>query len=90
MTDDQTAGGKLCSVVARESRKMGIPVALLSGGLRGNPVLLLDTFDYAVSIACGQTSLDAMIADSKRDLGFASRNLIRSFLMGKKFNEKTR
>ena len=90
MTDDQTAGGKLCSVVARESRKLGIPVALISGGLRGNPLILLDTFDYAVSIACGQTSLDAMIRDSKRDLGFAARNLVRSILMGKKLNEKTR
>ena len=84
MTDDQTAGGKLCSVVARESRKAKIPVALLSGGLRGNAAVLLDTFNYAASIACGQVGLDAMIKDSKRDLALAAENLIRAILTGKK------
>ena len=82
-TDGQTAGGKLCSVAARESRKAGIPVALLSGALGSNVENLLSTFDYAVSNACGQTSLDAMIRDSRRDLGFAAENLIRAIQIGK-------
>jgi glycerate kinase len=84
MTDGQTAGGKLCSVVAREGHKAGIPVALISGALGGDAPNLLSTFDYAVSIACGQTSLDVMIKDSKRDLGFAAENLVRAILIGKK------
>jgi glycerate kinase len=84
MTDGQTAGGKLCSVVARECRKAEIPAALISGALGGDPAPLLACFDYAVSIACGQTSLDAMIRDSKRDLGFAAENLVRALLTGKK------
>jgi glycerate kinase len=84
MTDGQTAGGKLCSVVAREGHKAGIPVALISGALGGDAPNLLATFDYAVSIACGQTSFDAMIKDSKRDLGFAAENLIRAIQIGTK------
>jgi glycerate kinase len=84
MTDGQTAGGKLCSVVAREGRKAGVPVALLSGALGGDAPNLLSTFDYAVSIACGQIGLDAMIGDSKRDLGFAAENIIRAILIGAK------
>ncbi|MDR1239145.1 MAG: glycerate kinase [Treponema sp.] len=84
MTDGQTAGGKLCSVVARESRKAGIPVALISGALGGDAPALLDTFDYAVSTACGQIGLDAMMKDSRRDLGFAAENLVRAILLGKK------
>jgi glycerate kinase len=84
MTDGQTAGGKLCSVVAREARKAGIPAALISGALGGDPQPLLNSFDYAVSIACGQIGLDAMIGDSKRDLGFAAENLIRAVQLGKK------
>jgi glycerate kinase len=84
MTDGQTAGGKLCSVVAREGRKAGIPVALISGALGGDAPNLLAAFDYAVSIACGQTGLDAMIKDSKRDLGFAAENLIRAIQIGAK------
>ena len=84
MTDGQTAGGKLCSVVARESRKAKVPVALLSGGLGGDAGALLESFDYAVSISCGQIGLDAMIRDSRRDLGLAAENLVRAILIGKK------
>ena len=84
MTDGQTAGGKLCSVVARESRRAKVPVALLSGGLGGDAGALLASFDYAVSISCGQISLDTMIKDSKRDLGLAAENLARAIMIGKK------
>jgi glycerate kinase len=71
-------------VVARESHKTGVPVALLSGALRGEVGNLLSTFDYAVSIASGQIGLDAMIRDSRRDLTLAAENLIRGILIGKK------
>jgi glycerate kinase len=84
MTDGQTAGGKLCSVVARESRAAGVPAALLSGALGGDAGALLSSFDYAVSIACGQIGLDAMIKESRRDLSLAAENLIRAVLIGKK------
>jgi len=86
MTDGQTAGGKLCSIVARESRKAGVPAALISGALGGETQNLLSVFDYAVSIACGQTGLDTMIKDSRRDLAFAAENLIRAIRLGKKIN----
>ncbi|MDR1972151.1 MAG: glycerate kinase [Treponema sp.] len=82
MTDGQTAGGKLCSVVAREARKAGVAAALLSGGLSGDLGALLDSFDYAVSIACGQVGLETMLQDSPRDLGFAAENLIRAIRLG--------
>jgi glycerate kinase len=84
MTDGQTAGGKLSSVVARETHKAGIPVALISGALGGEAPALLGSFDYAVSTACGQIGLDAMIRDSKRDLGFAAENLARAIQIGRK------
>jgi glycerate kinase len=83
MTDGQTAGGKLCSVVAREARKAGVPTALLSGGLGGDAAGLLKSFDYAVSIASGQIGLEAMIRDSRRDLVLAAENLIRAINLGR-------
>ena len=83
MTDSQTAQGKLCSVAARESRKAGVPVALLSGGIGGSPANLFDMFDYAVSISCGETNLDEMIKMSRRDLAFAAENLIRAIQLGR-------
>jgi glycerate kinase len=89
-TDGQTAGGKLCSVVAKESRNVGVPVALLSGALGGNVGNLISTFDYAVSIACGQIGLDAMIRDSRRDLSLAAENLIRAKQLGTKQKNRIR
>ena len=88
MTDGQTAGGKLCSVAARESRLAGVPVALLSGSLGGDVSTLLSIFDYAVSISSGQNSFEKMIKDSKRDLGLAAENLIRAILIGRFLTEK--
>jgi glycerate kinase len=87
LTDGQTAGGKLCSVVAGECRKAGVPVALLSGALGGDAGALLSSFDYAVSIAAGENGLDEMIRQSRRDLSLAAENLIRAIHIGKKLGE---
>ena len=84
MTDSQTAGGKLCSVVSQEAHKAGKPVALLSGALSGDVQKLMEYFDYAASIAQGQIGLDVMIKDSRRDLGLAAENLIRAINIGKR------
>ena len=84
-TDDQTiSGGKLCSIVAREGRKAGIPIALLSGSLGGDVPYLLSVFDYAVSISCGEIGLEAMMEKGPRDLGFAAENLVRAMQTGRK------
>lgn len=82
-TDGQTAGGKLCSVVAREGRKAKIPVALLSGALGGDVAPMLSSFDYAMSVSCGEPSLDAMLKNGPRNLAFAAENLVRAILIGK-------
>ncbi|MCL2138793.1 MAG: glycerate kinase [Treponema sp.] len=82
MTDAQTASGKLCAAIACECRKAGVPVVLLSGAIAGKTSELLSTYNYAASISCGQIGLDAMIADSRRDLAFAAENLIRAMKIG--------
>jgi glycerate kinase len=87
-TDDQTIrDGKLCAIVAREGRKAGIPVALLSGALfpgtsGGDPRELLPVFDYAASISCGETGLEAMMEKGPGNLGFAAENLVRAMHIG--------
>jgi len=77
-TDGQTAGGKLCSVVARESRRAKVPVALLSGALGGDIENLLSMFDYVSSISTGEIGLDAMLLNGPRNLCLAAENLIRA------------
>ncbi|MCL2473239.1 MAG: glycerate kinase, partial [Treponema sp.] len=83
-TDSQTAAGKLCLVVARESHRVKVPVALLSGAIEGGAGKLLSAFDYAVSISNGEVGLDAMLRNGKRNLSLAAENLIRAILLGKK------
>jgi len=83
MTDAQTAGGKLCSVVAETCRKAGVGVALLSGGLGGDPRELLSVYDYAASIAAGEVGLDAMMRAAPRDLELAAANLVRAWKLGR-------
>jgi glycerate kinase len=86
-TDGQTiTAGKLCSVAARESRKAGKPVALLSGALAGDKDAILEGFDYAVSISCGEGSLEAMLNAGRQNASMAAENLIRAILMGRKIN----
>jgi glycerate kinase len=50
--------------------------------LGGDLSILFDMFDYAVSIASGETSLDEMITQSRRDLVFAAENLVRALKLG--------
>ena len=83
MTDSQTLGGKLCLVVARESRKANVPVALLSGALKGDSGDLLSVFDYAVSISCGEITFDAMLQNGRRNLALAAENLVRAIRIGR-------
>jgi len=85
-TDSQTMKlGKLCSIVARESKKAKVPVALLSGALSGDSGELFEMFDYAASISCGETSLEEMLKNGERNLRFAAENLIRAILLGGRF-----
>jgi len=87
MTDNQTiTGGKLCAVVARESRKAKVPVALISGGLGGDAGDLLAHFDYTASTSCGEIGLEAMIKNGRKNLAFTAENLTRAILIGKKLN----
>lgn len=81
-TDSQTTRGKLCAVVSRACKEAGVPVALLSGALVGALDQFLELFDYAVSISCGEDSLEAMIQNGRRDLRFAAANLVRALAIG--------
>ncbi|MFQ3547556.1 MAG: glycerate kinase [Termitinemataceae bacterium] len=84
-TDSQTRRGKVCAVIARHCQAKGVPVALLSGSLAGDPSQFFDLFDYAVSISTGESSLDTMLANGHRNLRFAASNLMRAIQLGKTF-----
>lgn len=76
-TDEQTASGKLCSVLAGMAREQGVKTVLVSGALQGEMDRFLAMFDYAFSISAGHASLEACIAHAPEDLGFLVRNIMR-------------
>ena len=76
-TDEQTASGKLCAVLADLAREHGTRSLLLSGALAGTPDSFLKTFDYAFSISTGHASLKENIRNAPADLAFTARNIAR-------------
>lgn len=76
-TDGQTAGGKLCSVMAALARRHGVPTVLISGALAGRLDDLWNLFDAAFSISSGHGSIEQCLAGAKTDLAFTVRNTIR-------------
>ena len=78
-SDGQSACGKLCSVVARHCRQLGVPVVLASGALTEGSERLEDLFDGVFSIASGPGKLDAAMAATEQNLQAFGRNFARIF-----------
>lgn len=75
-SDAQTLCGKLPAVVAALAKEKSVPVLLMSGALQIREEFFT-LFDFAVSTSCGQTSLTALLRDSKKDLAFTAQNTAR-------------
>jgi glycerate kinase len=74
-TDNQTAGGKLCSVVAEAAAAAGVPAILASGAVSGDPDVLHRYFAAAFSIARGPGSLAGAMRDTAANLELFGANL---------------
>lgn len=74
-SDEQTAYGKLCSVVAAHGKKYGVPTILVSGALKGNTDTLESCFAGCYSIGKGPGSLEDAIAATEENLRRMGRNL---------------
>ncbi|MEA2013396.1 MAG: glycerate kinase [Verrucomicrobiota bacterium] len=78
-TDGQTAGGKLCYVIAKIAKLYNVSTILLSGALKGDIEKLHSIFDAALSISSGHASLGKAIAESKKDLYFTAQNIAKLY-----------
>jgi len=76
-TDDQTSGGKLCSIIAETARESNVPVILLSGALKGDLQQINSMFDGAFSISPGPETLEEAIATGRENLYFTSQNIAK-------------
>lgn len=84
-TDDQTAGGKLCSVVAEAAAAAGVPAILASGAVCGDPDALRRRFAAAFSIARGPGSLAGAMRDTAANLELFGANLGALLRLGGRF-----
>ena len=76
-SDEQTAYGKLCAVVAERAAAADVPTVLCAGALRGDTSALEKRFAGVFSIAAGPGSLEGAIAATRENLRRAGANLGR-------------
>ena len=82
-TDEQTAHGKLCAVLAAKAGKAGARTVLISGTLRGDLDEIEALFDAVFAAVSDISSLDAAIQNGRENLALAARNVGRVLAIGR-------
>jgi glycerate kinase len=87
-TDDQTAGGKLCAVLAAKAKDAGAKTILISGALHGDLAELDGLFDAIFAAVRDVGSIDEAIASGRENLARAARNIGRTLAVGRWLKEE--
>jgi glycerate kinase len=86
-TDEQTAGGKLCAVLAAKARSAGASTILISGALHGDLGDLSGLFDAVFAAVQDVCSLEEAIERGRKNLGMTARNVGRLLALGRGLTE---
>jgi glycerate kinase len=86
-TDEQTAGGKLCAVLAAKAKEVGARTILISGTLRGDLGELSSLFDAVIATVQDGSPLDEAIERGPENLGAAARKVGRVLAQGRDLAE---
>ncbi len=86
-TDEQTAGGKLCAVLAAKAKRAGAKTVLISGALHGDLGELEGLFDAVFAAVRDVGTVEAAIAAGRENLAAAARNVGRALAMGRSMTE---
>jgi glycerate kinase len=86
-TDQQTASGKLCAVLAAKARNAGASTILISGTLRGDLEGLSGLFDAVFAAVQDVCSLDEAIERGRENLLKTARNVGRILALGRDLSE---
>ena len=81
-TDEQTAGGKLCAVLAAKAKQVGARTILISGALHGDLENLSGLFDAVFAAVQDVSSLDEAIERGPENLSSVARNVGRVLAFG--------
>jgi glycerate kinase len=86
-TDEQTAGGKLCAVLAAKARQAGASTILISGALHGDLGELDGLFDAVFAAVQNVCSLEEAIERGRKNLFVTAKNVGRILAMGRDLAE---
>ena len=86
-TDEQTAAGKLCAVLAAKAKAAGSKTILISGALHGDLGEVEDLFDAIFATVGDVGSLEAAIEHARENLERAARNVGRVLAVGRGLRE---
>jgi len=86
-TDEQTAGGKLCAVLAAKAKAAGASTILISGALHGNLENLSGLFDAVFAAVLDVVSLDEAIALGRENLLVTARSVGQVLALGLDLSE---
>jgi glycerate kinase len=86
-TDEQTAGGKLCAVLAAKARQAGASTVLISGALHGDLEELDNLFDAVFAAVQDVCPLDEAIERGPGNLFMTAQNVGRILALGRELAE---
>jgi glycerate kinase len=86
-TDEQTAGGKLCAVLATKARNAGARTILISGACGGDLEKLNGLFDAVFAAVHEVCSLGEALERARKNLAIAARNVGRTLVLGRSLTE---
>ena len=81
-TDEQTADGKLCAVLAAKARAAGAEVILISGAVDGDLGEVNDLFDVVFAADEGAGSLEEALEHARENLAATARRVGRILATG--------
>jgi glycerate kinase len=87
-TDEQTAGGKLCAVLAAKAKAAGAKTILISGVLHGDLGEVEELFDAVFAAVRDVGSAAEAIAGARENLAAVARNVGRALAMGRLMTEE--
>ena len=86
-TDEQTASGKLCAVLAAKAKDAGAKTVLISGVLQGDLSDLEDLFDAVFATVSDATPHEKAIENGRQNLARKARFVGRELAMGVSLSE---
>lgn len=86
-TDEQTAGGKLCAVLADKARTAGAKTILISGALHGDLGEVEELFDAVFAAVRDVGSLEDVLREGRENLSKAATNVGRALAVGRELKE---